>query len=330
MDSYHFSRVTGRPASQPLPESHTGDHLPQMSTYSGSSQSRNTSVPQPINYGGRASGYNGVSQSRRTNTPQIESRGSVSVDNGTTQSRGTSLPDARIRYTITPSEYSDFGMVPSKSVVDWWNQKQLDGIESRGSVSGYNGVSQSRTTNVSQPISGGGTYSGTTQSRYTSGSYSGTTQSRRTNAPQIEYSSTLRNGRTTGSGSGALQRAEPKGRVLNAMHNFVHCERRGRNYDSLREAANNRGWDSNKTWHFKPAGEALSDLGLDVDYHDSQPDSWSKFPDKAIVGVKEDGQARAVYLNGDYIYDGNALEPHHRNAYAISDESSFLEIKSKR
>ncbi|MEJ2445547.1 MAG: hypothetical protein P8Y42_19210, partial [Exilibacterium sp.] len=222
---------------QPLPESHTGEHLPQMSTYSGSSQSRNTSVPQPINYGGRASGYNGVSQSR--------------------------------------------------------------------------------TTNVSQPISGGGTYSGTTQSR-------------RTRVPQIESSSTLRNGRTTGSGSGALQRAEPKGRVLNAMHNFVHCERRGRNYDSLREAANNRGWDSSKTWHFKPAGEALSDLGLDVDYHDSQPDSWSKFPDKAIVGVKEDGQARAVYLNGDYIYDGNALEPHHRNAYAISDESSFLEIKSKR
>ncbi len=145
MDSYHFSRVTGRPASQSLSESHTGDYLPQMSTYSGSSQSRNTSVPQPIDFGGSTSRYtgssqsrctsipdspfkgykgyvyhpsvyedNGVSQSRRTSTPLIEYRGSVSGDNGSSQSRRTSTPQT----------------------------------ESRSSVSGDNGSSQSRGTSI--------------------------------------------------------------------------------------------------------------------------------------------------------------------------------------
>jgi hypothetical protein len=120
---------------------------------------------------------------------------------------------------------------------------------------------------------------------------------------------------------------EPKGRVFKAMAKalFTDCDR-----DLVREAAIKRGWDPNKVWHFKPASEALSDLGVDVVYHGSQPDRWSEFPDKAIVGVKEDGQARAVFLLGDYIYDGNSIVPHHRNSYTISDASSYIEIKPKR
>ncbi len=118
---------------------------------------------------------------------------------------------------------------------------------------------------------------------------------------------------------------EPKGRVFNAIAKVADSDR-----DLVRETAIKRGWDPNKVWHFKPASEALSDLGLDVVYHSSQPDSWSKFPDKAIVGVKEDGQTRAVLLLEDYVYEGNCLEPRHRNSYAISDASSYIEIKSKR
>ncbi len=71
MDSYNFSRESGRPASPPLPEDYSMGYLPQMATYSGSTQSRNTSVPQPIDFGGSASGYSSASQSRRTSVPPI-------------------------------------------------------------------------------------------------------------------------------------------------------------------------------------------------------------------------------------------------------------------
>ncbi len=69
MDSYDFSRETGRPVSPPLPEDYSMDYLPQMSTYSGSTQSRNTSVSQPIDYGGSTSRYTGATQSRGTSVP---------------------------------------------------------------------------------------------------------------------------------------------------------------------------------------------------------------------------------------------------------------------
>jgi hypothetical protein len=64
---------------------------------------------------------------------------------------------------------------------------------------------------------------------------------------------------------------EPKGRVFNTIANAANCDR-----DLVREAAIKRGWDPNKVWHFKPASEALSDLGVDVVYHGSQPDRWSR------------------------------------------------------
>ncbi len=92
MDSYDFSRETGRPVSPPLPEDYSMGYLPQMSTYSGASQSRTTSVPQPIDFGGTASGYSGASQSRNTSVPQIEYGGSASGYNGSSQSRRTSAP----------------------------------------------------------------------------------------------------------------------------------------------------------------------------------------------------------------------------------------------
>jgi hypothetical protein len=133
---------------------------------------------------------------------------------------------------------------------------------------------------------------------------------------------------------------EPKGRVFNAIANallFANCDRdsaaikRGWDRDLVREAAIKRGWDPNKVWHFKPASEALSDLGLDVVYHSSQPDSWSKFPDKAIVGIREDGQTRAAFLWGDYLHEGDTSDFFHNcGGYKISDASSYIEIKPKR
>ncbi len=93
MDSYDFSRETGRPVSPPLPEDYSMGYLPQMSTYSGVSQSRNTSVPEPIDFGGSVSEYNGSSQSRNTSVPQpIDFGGSTSRYTGATQSRNTSVP----------------------------------------------------------------------------------------------------------------------------------------------------------------------------------------------------------------------------------------------
>ncbi len=93
MDSYDFSRRTGRPVSPPLPENYSMDYLPQMPTYSGSTQSRNTSVPQPIDFGGSTSRYTGATQSRNTSVPQlIDFGGSTSRYTGATQSRHTSVP----------------------------------------------------------------------------------------------------------------------------------------------------------------------------------------------------------------------------------------------
>ncbi len=110
MDSYDFSRETGRPVSPPLPEDYSMGYLPQMSTYSGASQSRNTSVPQPIDFGGTASGYSGSSQSRSTSVPQIE-YGGVSQSGGTSrvsQSGGTSRVSqsgGTSRVSLRPSRY---------------------------------------------------------------------------------------------------------------------------------------------------------------------------------------------------------------------------------
>ncbi|MEJ2416330.1 MAG: transposase, partial [Exilibacterium sp.] len=116
MDSYDFSRETGRPVSPPLPEDYSMDYLPQMATYSGSTQSRNTSVSQPIDFGGSTSRYTGTTQSRGTSVPQIEYGGNTSRYTGATQSRGTSVPQ----------------------------------IEYGGSTSRYTGATQSRRTNVQQ------------------------------------------------------------------------------------------------------------------------------------------------------------------------------------
>ncbi len=85
MDSYHFSPLTNRPASEPIPDLNFPPPLPLMPADSGASPSGRTSVPQPIDFGGSASGYSGASQSRRTNVPQIE-YGSSSRNGRTTGS----------------------------------------------------------------------------------------------------------------------------------------------------------------------------------------------------------------------------------------------------
>ncbi len=94
MDSYDFGRYLGRPASPPLPDGYSGDYLPQMPAYRDTSPSgRSSGVPQPIDFGGSASGYRGASQSRHTSVPQFE-YGSASQR---TSSRGQ-------RTSYTPAE----------------------------------------------------------------------------------------------------------------------------------------------------------------------------------------------------------------------------------
>ncbi len=72
MDSYFYSWFMNIPTSPPLPDEYSGGYLPQMPPYSDASQSQNTSVPQPIDFGGSASGYNGASQSQHTSVPPID------------------------------------------------------------------------------------------------------------------------------------------------------------------------------------------------------------------------------------------------------------------
>ncbi len=126
MDSYDFSRETGRPVSPPLPEDYSMSYLPQMATYSGSTQSRNTSVSRPIDFGGSTSRYTGATQSRNTSVSQpIDFGGSTSRYTGATQSRRTSgqqisLASSSQRPIYTP-EYRS-------SVVTSWrssNESQL-------------------------------------------------------------------------------------------------------------------------------------------------------------------------------------------------------------
>ncbi len=93
MDSYDFSRRTGRPVSPPLPEDYSMDYLPQMATYSSSTQSQHTSVSQPIDFDGSTSMYTGATQSRHTSAPQIE-YGSAS--------QGTSMQSHLTRGRHTP------------------------------------------------------------------------------------------------------------------------------------------------------------------------------------------------------------------------------------
>ncbi len=108
MDSYDFSRRTGRPVSPPLPEDYSMDYLPQMSTYSGSTQSQNASVPQSIDFGGSTSRYTGATQSQNTSVPQIiDFGGSTSRYTGATQSRHTSVSQGTSTqsYRAYPPEY---------------------------------------------------------------------------------------------------------------------------------------------------------------------------------------------------------------------------------
>ncbi|MEJ2446162.1 MAG: hypothetical protein P8Y42_22380 [Exilibacterium sp.] len=106
MDSYDFGRYLGRPASPPLPDEHSGDYLPQMPAYSDTSPSgRSSGVPQPIDFGGSASGYSGASQSRHTSVPPIE-YGSASQNGGATGSSASQRTSSRRGYSYPDEEKS--------------------------------------------------------------------------------------------------------------------------------------------------------------------------------------------------------------------------------
>ncbi len=100
----------------------------------------------------------------------------------------------------------------------------------------------------------------------------------------------------------------------------------GGNYARAREAAMNHGFDPSYGGMFMTdARDALSELGVDATYHPVQPDSWSQFPRKAIVGVNDGGVPHAVILRGDYIYDNARSRPVHRDYYRR--EGEYIELK---
>jgi hypothetical protein len=66
MNSYHYSR----PVSPPLPDKYSGGYLPKMPTYSGASQSRDSSASQSRDSGASQSRDSGASQSRDSGASQ--------------------------------------------------------------------------------------------------------------------------------------------------------------------------------------------------------------------------------------------------------------------
>ncbi len=139
MDSYFFGWYLGRPASPPLPDEHSGGYLPQMPPYSGASQSQNTSVPQPIDFGGSASGYSSASQSRRTSVPPIE-YGSSSRSGRTTgsgsrasqrtyrdypdevKSRALSEMQQEVASGGTIKSYASRSTIPYATLTSWYSK----------------------------------------------------------------------------------------------------------------------------------------------------------------------------------------------------------------
>lgn len=100
----------------------------------------------------------------------------------------------------------------------------------------------------------------------------------------------------------------------------------GESYDRAREAAAKYGFDG-QGMYLRDAIQTLSELGGEGEYHPWQPDTWSQFPDKAIVEVGGKGNNHAVVLRGDYIYDGNRSAPVHRDNYLITDKGSYIGLK---
>ncbi len=74
MNSYHYSR----PVSPPLPDKYSGGYLPKMPTYSGASQSRDSSASQSGGATGssasQSGGATGSSASQRTSSLSVPTR----------------------------------------------------------------------------------------------------------------------------------------------------------------------------------------------------------------------------------------------------------------
>jgi hypothetical protein len=101
----------------------------------------------------------------------------------------------------------------------------------------------------------------------------------------------------------------------------------GGDYARARAAAIEHGFIPGEGMSFRTARDALDDLGARATYYYLQPDTWDKFPNKAIVSVTGDtGKAHAVILKGDYIYDSNRSKKIHRDNYQIRPNNSFIEL----
>ncbi len=111
MDSYHFSSLTNRPASEPIPDLNLPSlpdlNLPLTPADSDASPSgRSSGVPQPIDFGGSVTGYSsGASQSRRTSVPPIE-YGNASQNGGATGRSASQRTSSRSQRTYTDEEKS--------------------------------------------------------------------------------------------------------------------------------------------------------------------------------------------------------------------------------
>ncbi len=169
MDSYSYAQFMNIPTSPPLPDEHSGGYLPQMPPYSDDSQSQNTSVPQPIDFGGSASGHAGPSQSRHTSVPPIEygssSRNGRTTGSGSRASQRTirRYPDevkSKVLSEIqeetasgrTLKSYADRSTIPYETLKNWHRS-----ITTRGHHTYSDEVKSKTRSEIQEEMARGGT-----------------------------------------------------------------------------------------------------------------------------------------------------------------------------
>ncbi|MEJ2669985.1 MAG: hypothetical protein P8176_05445 [Gammaproteobacteria bacterium] len=112
------------------------------------------------------------------------------------------------------------------------------------------------------------------------------------------------------------------GCVVNAMATV-----NGGDYEATLKAALNHGYKPGVGFfYYKDAQKALADLGIHGVYHKRQPQSWSDFPQKALIGVKSKGGGHAVLLLGDKIYDSKKPSAVPREHYSLMSTSSYIDL----
>ncbi len=171
MDSYSYAWYMNTPASPPLPDEHSGGYLPQMPPYNGTSQSQNTSVPQPIDFGSSVTGYSGdASQSRHSSVPPIEygssSRAGRTTGSGSSASQQTirqQYPDevkskalSEMQQEVarggTLKSYADRSTIPYVTLKNWHRS-----ITTRGHQTYSDEVKSKVLSEIQEEMASGGT-----------------------------------------------------------------------------------------------------------------------------------------------------------------------------